>query len=337
MQCRAAGGEGDGCPPLSLSNDVLTGYGSPTMQQQLGQSALRLPSSLAELRASPLFSAAAAAAQEGPPAASEVAALLPQARRQPVTALDWGLLLHALSSGQLQGSQPAQLVAVLSWAADSAREQLEAAAAAGGRPSGGGGSAAAAPAATDVGDPRLRQALQNTLKLSLFFLCCLVRGEGTSGGDAEHPAPAGGGSGKRGGKKAKAGAGATVVEALAQLRAQRDALLAAGTIEDALHDSRALLPAVSDLRAAGRLVRGAALHCLVHPPPAGAGGGDRAAKELAEARFQAAAGVFVSCSRLWVLHTPCGRECLLHFRRRLLSLQAPSIPCPLFASGPALL
>ncbi|PRW50755.1 NRT1 PTR FAMILY -like [Chlorella sorokiniana] len=263
------------------------------MQQQLGLSALRLPSSLAELGAKPLFSAAAAAAQEGHPDAAEVAAVLQQARRQPVTALDWALLFQALTTGQLQGSQPAQLVAVLSWAADSVREQLEAAAAAGERPSGGGGGSAAAHAgcASDVGNPRLRQALQNTLKLSLLFLCSLARGEGAAGREEQHPAAA---SGKRGGKKAKAaagGSGEAAAQALAQLSARRDALLAAGSIEDAIHDNRALLPSVSGMRAAGRLVRGAAMHCLVHPLPAGAAGGDRTAKDLVEACFQAASGI----------------------------------------------
>lgn len=259
------------------------------MQQQLGLGALRLPSGLAELGANPLFSVAAAAAQDAPPDAAEVAAVLQQARRQQVTALDWGLLFQALASGQLQGSRPAQLVAVLSWAADSAREQLEAAAAAGERPSGGGGGASPA-AASDVGNPRLRQALRNTLKLSLLFLGSLARGEAAGGRDAQHPAPTGG---KRGGKQAKGGAGAAeaAAEALAQLRVRRDALLAAGGIEDALHENRSLLPAVADLRAASRLVRGAAMHCLVHPLPAGAAGSDRTAKELAEACFQTAAGV----------------------------------------------
>lgn len=259
------------------------------MQQQLGLSALRLPRGLAELGASPLFSAAATAGQEAPPDAAKVAAVLQQARRQPATALDWGLLFQALTSGQLQGSQPAQLLAVLSWAANSAREQLEGAPAAGERPSGGRGAAAGAASASDVGNPRQRQALQNTLKLSLLFLCCLARGEGTAGREAQHPAPVGG---KRGGKKGKgAGAGGdAAAEVLMQLRARRDALLAASSIEDALHDNRTLLPAVSDLRAAGRLVRGAAMHCLVHPLLPGAAGNDHSAKELAEACFQAAAG-----------------------------------------------
>lgn len=287
------------------------------MQQQLGLSSLRLPSSLAELGASPLFSAADAAGQEGPPDAAEVAAVLQQARRQPVTALDWGLLFQALTSGQLQGSQPAQLAAVLSWAADSAREQLEAAAAAGERPSGGRGAGAAS--ASDVGNPRQRQALQNTIKLSLLFLCALARGEGTAGRDAQHPAPAGG---RRGGKKGKGtgagGDGAT--EALTQLRARRDALLAAGGIEEALHDNRMLLPAVPDLRAAGRLVRGAAMHCLVHQLPPGAAGSDRTAKELAETCFQAAAGDCGVCRFGWECSDGAGQaappwhQCPLAFR-----------------------
>ncbi len=272
----------DGARPRSLSSYWLI---LPAMQ--LGLSALRLPSSLAELGSSPLFSAAGAA---GAPDAAELAAVLQQARRRPVSELDWALLFQAVSSGQLQGSQAEKLVAVLTWAADSAREQLEAATAAGERPSGGGAATAAAAVAADVGNPRLRQAQQNTLKLSLLFLCSMARGEGTANGDAQHPAP---GSCKRGGKKHKgpAGGGEAAAEALAQLRVRRDALLAAGSIEDALHDNRALLP-VSDLRAAGRLVRGAAMHCLAHPLPPGAAGGDRTAKDLAEACFQGSAGVF---------------------------------------------
>ena len=52
---------------------------------------------------------------------------------------------------------------------------------------------------------QVRQALQNTLKLSLLFLCSLARGEAAGSGDAQQPAPTGG---KRGGKKAKGSAGA---------------------------------------------------------------------------------------------------------------------------------
>lgn len=254
--------------------------------QQLGLAALRLPGSLEELGASPLFAAAA----NDLPDAAELAALLQKARQESATALDWGQVLQTLRGGQLQASQASQLVGVLARAADSARQQLEAVTASSGRPSGG----SAAPAAVGAGgDPRLATALRNSLKLSLFFLCCLARGEGSAAGPQAAQAAGGGGGQRRGAaKKAKAGGGvdtaSAATAALAQLRARRDALLAINAIEEAVHACRALLPAVPDLRAAAQAARRAALHCLVHPSPVVVA--DRGAKDLAVACSQAATG-----------------------------------------------
>lgn len=247
---------------------------------QLGLTALRLPSSLEELGASPLF---AAAASDGPPDAAELAAWLQQARQAVPAALDWSLPLRALQGGCLQAQQATSLVAALGRILEAAREQLEQldAAAAGGRVSGGSGAGAAA---AGGGDPRLATAQRNALKLSLFFLCCLAHGEGTAA--ASTPQPGAGVGGRKG--KAAGGAGSdAAAAALASLRARRDALLAIGAAEEAVHECRGLLPALPDLRAAARAARSAALHCLAHPPAAG---GDRGTKELAEACTQAASG-----------------------------------------------
>lgn len=267
----AAGGGGN--KQTNIQTNVLhlaLALSSTAMERSLGLTALRLPGSLEQLAATPLF--AAAAAEEQPP---DLTAWLQAARQQTLTQLDWAVVLRAFQ-GQLQASQALQLASLLSWAAKGARQQLE--------------EVNAGTAAADAGDPRRRQALQNSLKLSLFFLCSLARGEGTAtASGAQHPhaaAVATGGQQKR----AKAAGGDGAAAALAALRLRRDALLAAGGIEEAVAADRALLPAVSDLRAACRLVRAAVLHCLVHPLPVPAGGGDRSAKDLAEACFQAVAG-----------------------------------------------
>jgi hypothetical protein len=252
---------------------------------------VRLPSSLAELERNPLFAAAAAA----PFDAAELAAWLKGARQQPLAAMEWGLVLAAVKAGQQQGWQAAglragQLVSVLAWAAEGAQQQLLQGA---GRPAAAAGSSAA-PAVEDVGNPRQRQALQSTLKLSLFFLCCITRGDSSA---AVQQVEAGGGAQKPAAKKAKGGGGGSGGEAAsftAQLQLRRDALLAVGSIEEGLWADPALLPAVSDLRAGHRLVRATALHCLVHPlAPAGGGGssgGDRSSKALADSCFEAMAG-----------------------------------------------
>ena len=244
---------------------------------------VRLPSSLAELEGTPLFAAA------GPFDAADLATWLQGARQQPLAAMEWGLVLAAVQAGQQQGWLQAglragQLVSVLAWAAEAARQQLRQGA---GRPAAGGGGMAQA--VEDVGNPRQRQGMQSTLKLSLFFLCCIAKCEGSAAQHAD-----GGGAQKPAAKKAKGGGGggeATATAALLQL--QRDALLAVGGIQEALWADPALLPAVSDLRAAHRLIRATAMHCLVHPlAPAGdgGGGGDRSSKALADSCFEAMAG-----------------------------------------------
>ena len=249
-----------------------------------------LPSSLSELESSPLFAAAAA----GPFDAADLAAWLKGAREQPLAAMDWGLVLAAVKAGQQQGWQAAglragQLVSVLAWAAEGAQQQLLLGA---GCPAAAAGGAA--PAVEDVGNPRQRQARQSTLKLSLFFLCCIAKGESSA---AQH-ADAVGGAQKPAAKKAKGGGGEGSAAHAAQLQLRRDALLAVGSIEEVLQAEPALLSAVSDLRAAHRLARATALHCLVHPLApaggggggAGGGGGDRSVKALADSCFEAMAG-----------------------------------------------
>ncbi|KAL4443283.1 hypothetical protein ABPG75_011020 [Micractinium tetrahymenae] len=262
------------------------------MEQQLGLLSIRLTApeaGLAELAAAlpPLSSGSAPAGPEGLEPA-QVAAWAQQQRQQPPTALEWAGLHACLSGTHPAGAKACQhLVSLLGWAAEGAAQQLRDAASA--------QEAASGPA--DAGNPRHQTALRNTLKLSLAFLACMAKGlESGSSEAAQQQEPA-----ARRGKKAKAGGGgdgkaaAAAAAALASLHLRRDALLALGAIAEALSASSAvLLPAVADMRAAERLLRAAALHCLVHPP-AGAAGGTGAAtvsfKAAAEACYQAAAGI----------------------------------------------
>lgn len=279
---------------------LLPPRGLQQMEQQLGITSFRLPppeAGLAELASSPLFAGAAADAHPSQSQCLEPAQLAAWARcqrQQPVTALDWRVVLSQLAGGK--GAQ--QIVSLLSWAAEGAVQQLELAAS--GRAAQGGGG--------DAGNPRHQQALQNTLKLSLALLCCIARGQGGTS-QAEHEDGQQAGKAAAAGtrrKKAKSGGGgaawsaaaaAAATAALAQLQLRRDALRAVLAISDAFASGNAvtLLPAVSDLRAAERLWRACALHCLVHPPTAAAaaaGSGDTSgsAKAAMEAAYRALAG-----------------------------------------------
>lgn len=263
----------------------------PAMEQHLGLAALRLPSRLEELSGEALFASASSDASQGAPDAAQLTAWLQAARAEAPTALDWRFVHRALVGGRLSGGQPAQLASLLGAAADAAAQQLELEL---GLQAGGGGRGGATASTVDVaaaGDPRRLQALRNSFKLSLFFLCCLARGEGcanAAAAGAQQEALRKGASAK---KAAGGGGGSAAASTLTQqLRARRAALQAIVAIEEALQASRGLLlPAVADARAVGRLARAAALHCLQHPLAAGA---DRAAKDLSEACFHALAGAW---------------------------------------------
>ncbi len=266
------------------------------MDQQLGLVSIRLPApeaGLAEL----LLLLPSASTGSGPSSPvgqepSQVAGWVQLQRQNALTALDWAGLHAFLSGTHPLGNKACQhLVSLLEWAADGAVQQLRDAAASG-------------PAAThvsDAGNPRHQAALRNTLKLSLAFLAFMAKGSGSAGSDEGQQAEAA----PRRGKKAKAGAAsegkaaAAAAAALSSLHIRRDALLALGGIAEAVTaHSSTLLPAVADLRAAERLWRAAALHCLVHPPAGAVGAAGStlvSAKAALEDCYAAAAGVCSAC------------------------------------------
>lgn len=271
---------------------------------------LRLPSSVQELdESSPAFAGAPTSLD-----ASQLAAWLQQARQHPVTGLEWGVVLAAVKHGSTQLWQQAgtQLVSLLAWAAQRARLLLEPGGAAGQQAAVAAAAAeqeaAAALSEVDAGNPRQLLALRNTLKLSLFFLCCIARGEGGSAaaapaqqGDAGAAVATGKGPQQPRAKKSRRGGGggdgaAAEAAACAAARLISSALLAVSAIEEAIWASRVLLPALGDLRAAARLAQATALHCLAHPLHTV--GSSSSFKALAESCQQAMSGGRASMNSL---------------------------------------
>lgn len=266
------------------------------MDQQLGLVSIRLPApeaGLAEL----LLLLPSASTGSGPSRPvgqepSQVAGWVQLQRQNALTALDWAGIHAFLSGTHPLGNKACQhLVSLLGWAADGAVQQLRGAA----------GSGAAVRHAPDAGNPRHQAALRNTLKLSLAFLAFMAKGSGSASSDEGQQAEAA----PRRGKKAKAGAAsegkaaAAAAAALPSLHLRRDALLTLGAIAEAVTaHSSTLLPAVADLRAAERLWRAGALHCLVHPPAGAVGAAGStlvSAKAALEDCYAAAAGVCSAC------------------------------------------
>lgn len=243
--------------------------------ERLGLTAFRLPTRLADLdESSSLF-----AAQHGRLEASQLLAWAQRSKQQPVTSLQWDVVLStvkARSAGLWQHAGP-HFVALLAWAAQTARQELQ-------RSSKGNTVGTGGVVATDGDDPRRPLALRNSLKLGLFFLCTVARGEhGGLSAHAEFEAEPH--AGKQRGKKGSSTVAAAV---LCSARLRRDALLAVAAIDEALRSDGGLLPAVADKQAAARLVWAAALHCLARPLEGPVK--DRAAKELVESFQKASTG-----------------------------------------------
>lgn len=268
------------------------------MKHHLGLLSIRLPApeaGLADL-ALVLPPASTSSSPAGPAGLEpgQVSAWAQLQRQNALTALDWAGIHACLSGPQPAGAKACQhLVSLLEWAARGAVQQLRDAAE----------GQEASTGVADMGNPRHLAALHNTLKLSLAFLACMSKGAASGSSDAgQQTEPV-----ARGGKRARAGgagegrAAAAAAAALSSLHLRRDALLALGAIAKAVSaDGSALLPAVADMRAAEHLCRGAALHCLVHPPAGAAGNVGAAsvsAKAAAEACYRAAAG---GCLENWL-------------------------------------
>lgn len=246
------------------------------MASALRACSFRLGCSVEDFVKEPLF-------QPGKPLPADLAGLatslrawLPKARSQPPTAAPWDLVFAAAQASGARGwgksSEVAcQLLGALAWAAAAAAKQLLGAGAAGAGSGSGSG---------DPGDPRERLALQNTFKLALFFMCHILQAAMASAAAAVQAAGGGRGGGRGGGKGGRGTAGAAEAEEASQrLQLCHEALRGLASLEAHVWDSQ-VLPALADRQAADRLLRGAALGCLLHPQSAGAG--DKGSRALAD-------------------------------------------------------